>query len=124
MIKQNFVIICESAIIEKDSNNLYLLGIFENIITPKLPAIHPKFAVVTSFEGGSDEYDHKIVIRHEDGSEAAKLEGKIKFSENQKAQYIGRFIGFPFTKPGKYTFEIYLNENMQPLTSSLNIREE
>jgi len=121
MIKQNFIIICESAVIEKDTNNLYLLGTFENVFAPGAPAIQPKFAVVTNFEGGTGEYSHKIVIRHESGDELATLEGKINFVSNQKAQYIGKFIGLQFPKFGKYVIEIYVNNTIQPLAGSLNV---
>lgn len=124
MIKQNFVIICESAIIEKDTNNLYFLGIFEIIFVPREPALQPKFAVATSFEGGSGEHNHRIVIRHEFGDEIVKLEGKINFGSNQKAQYIGKFIGLSFPKFGKYVIEIYVDNTLQPLTGSLNVIEK
>lgn len=124
MIKQNFIIICESAVVEKDTNNLSLLGIFENIFAPGVPAMQPKFAVVTNFEGDAGEHDHKIVIRHESGDEIATLEGKINFVENQKAQYIGKFIGLPFPRFGKYVIEIYVDNILQPLTGSLNVEQQ
>lgn len=123
MISQNFVIICESAIIEKDTNNLYLFGIFENVSAPDVPVMQTKFAVVTNFKGGVGEHDHKIIIRHEHelGGEIKKLEGKINFSQNQKAQYIGRFFGFTFSKFGKYIIEIYVDNILQPLTGEINL---
>lgn len=124
MINQNFVIICESAIIEKETNNLYIFGVFENMFAPKIPAVQPRFAVVTNFKGGTGEHSHKIIIRHESGNEIAKLEGKINFGSNQKAQYIGKFIGLPFSRFGKYTVEIYVDEILQPLAGELNIIEK
>ena len=124
MIKQNFILICESAVIEKDTNNLYFLGVFDNISAPRIPAIQPKFAVVTNFEGGEGEHSHKIVIRDQSGNEVVKLEGKINFISNQKAQYIGKFIGFSFPKFGEYVIEIYVDEILQPLTGKLNVIEK
>ena len=123
MIKQNFIIICESAVIEKETNNLYLLGIFDEMFGPSVPIIQPKFAVITNFKGGSGEHIHQITIRHESGDEIAKLEGKINFGSNQKAQYIGKFIGLPFPKFGKYTIEIYLDNILQSSTGELNVRK-
>ena len=124
MIKQNFVIVCESAIIEKDSNNLFILGIFENMFAPNVPATHPQFAIVTSFSGGTGEHKIEIGIRHESGDEIAKLEGKILFSNTQKAQHIGRFITFPFPKFGLYKIEIYLDGALQSLVGELNVVEK
>lgn len=121
MIKQNFVIVCESAIIERDTNNLYILGVFENIFTSGTPAIQPKFAVVTNFEGGLGQHDHQIVIKDDSGNEIAKLGGKINFAGNNKAQYIGKFIGLKFPKYGKYSIEIYVDNEIKELKGSINV---
>src|SRR3989344_3659592 len=120
-IKQNFAIICESAVIDKFTNKLYLLGIFSNISTKGVPTIHPSFVIVTKFSNGSGEHPHKIVIRHDDGTEVGKLEGKINFGNNQDAQYIGRFIGVPFPKDGIYYAYIYVDDIEQPIKAKFNI---
>ena len=121
-INQNFVVVCESAVIDKFTNNLYLLGVFSNINTAGVPAVHPSFAIVTNFTGGEGEHNHKIIIRHEDGTEIGKLEGKIKFGGNNKnAQYIARFLGFPFPKYGTYYANIYIDEEEQPLKGKINV---
>jgi len=121
-INQNFAIICESAVIDKYTNNLYLLGIFSNINAVGVPAVHPSFAVVTNFSGGEGEHNHKIIIRHEDGTEIGKLEGKINFGGTEKnAQYIGRFLGFPFPKYGKYFAHIYIDDDEQPLKGKITV---
>lgn len=121
-IKQNFVIVCESAIIDKNTNNLYLLGIFSNIRAAGIPAVHPSFVVVTNFEGGEKEHAHKIIIRYEDGLEIAKLEGKILFNkDHHNAQYIGKFLGLPFPKFGVCYAYIYIDDVEQPLKAKINV---
>lgn len=123
MIKQNFAIICESAIIDKITNNLYLLGIFENTITSKLPVIS-RFAMVTKFEGGSGEHDHEIIIYDPSGNSIADLKGKINFGTNQKAQYIANFRGLQLNYFGNYKIEIYVDNILQPLNNSLNVKQK
>lgn len=121
-IKQNFTIICESAVIDKDTNKLYLLGIFTNINTKGVPAVHPLFTVVTNFSGGKGEHNHKITIQDDNGVEMGKLEGKINFGDgDQNAQYIGRFLGFPFPKYGTYYAYIYVDGIEQPLKARVNV---
>ena len=120
-IKLNFVIICESVIVDKETNNLSFLNIFENIIASGVPAIHPKFTIITKFEGGVGEHNHKIIISHESIGGVGTLSGKINFGENQKTQYIGRFVGFTFPKFGKYMIEIYVDSHLQPLKGSLEV---
>jgi len=125
MIQQDFIIVCESAMITEGSKNLNLFGIFEYMSAPGVPVIHPKFCVVTKFEGGEGEHSHDIIIRYEaTKEEIAKLKGKIVFSPNKKAQYIGTFIGFPFKNFGKYIIEIYVDDILQPLVESINVIPE
>jgi hypothetical protein len=123
MINRNFVIICESTVVEKDTNKLYILGVFENISSVKCP-VQTKFAIVTSFKGGTDNHKHKIIIRNESGDEITRLEGKISFGSSQKAQYIGNFIGLPFPKFGKYIIEVYMDDILQPLVGEINVIEK
>lgn len=121
-IQQNFAIICESAVIDKYTNKLYLLGIFTNINAKNVPAIHSGLVVVTNFSGGAGEHDHKIIIKHDDGTEIGRLEGKIRFSpEGKNTQYIGRFIGVPFPKYGAYYAYIYVDNQEQPLKAKINV---
>lgn len=120
-IKQNFVIVCESAVIDKYTNKLYLLGIFTNISAKTFPAVHPFFTVVTNFREGVGEHPHKIVIRHEDETEIVKLEGKINCESGKNAQYIGRFIGLTFPKAGIYYAYVYIDNIEQPIKAKINV---
>lgn len=120
-MKQDFVIVCESAIVDKQTNNLYILGIFENINAPNLPAIHPKISVVTKFSGGNGEHNHRIIIRHENGDKLVEFPGKINFGSTGQAQYIGSLIGLPFKQYGKHIIEIYVDNILQPMVGTINI---
>jgi hypothetical protein len=120
-IKQNFVIVCDSTIVEKDTNNLSLIGIFDSVHAPKVPMIHSKFCVVTNFEGDTGQHKHKIIIKKETGEEVVKLEGPINFGDEGKAQHIGRFFGTRFPVLGRYIVEIYLDDEIQPLNSSIKL---
>lgn len=121
-MKQNFIILCESAILEKDTEKISLIGLFEKIITDTVPIIYPKFSVVTRFEDGVGQHDHKILILHEESKKTiAELPGKIIFSDNRKAQYIGTFVGIPFSAFGKYKIETYVDNELQPINAYLEI---
>jgi len=120
-IQQNFVIVCESAVIDQQTKNLSLFNIFSNINSLGVPAFHPSFVVVTNFSGGRGEHDHSIAILHEDGTEIAKMKGKINFGEGKNAQHIGRFIGVPFPKFGKYHIKIFIDSQEQSLTGKLTV---
>ncbi len=124
MITQNFIIVCESASIDKDSNKLSLFGIFTNISAKNIPAIHPTLFVVTNFSGGEGEHTHKIIISYEGSEEIGKLEGKIVFGpDGGNAQYLGRFIGLPFPKYGIYYISVYVDGKEQPLRARINFKQ-
>jgi len=119
-MKQNFLLVCESVILDKLTGNMSLIGLFDKFMSPGTP-IFANFAVVTRFEGGSGEHNHKILVKNSSGSEIARLEGKIKFGENNNTQYIGRFAGLPLKEFGKYMIEAYVDDELQPVNSTFNV---
>lgn len=123
-MKQNLLVICEAAILDQITGNLSLINIFDKFIAKNTP-IFTNFAVVTRFEGGSEgEHIHKIIIRGGDGNEIAKLEGKINFNQNGRAQYVGRFIGLPLNRLGEYKIESYVDGDPQPIVGLINVVKE
>ena len=109
-MKQTLLSLCENAIIEKDTNKLSLIGLFDNISSSNVPVIIPRFTVFTRFEDGKDQHKHNIKIIHEEsGDIVAELPGEISFGPNGKAQYIGNFVGLPFSKFGKYKIQISID---------------
>lgn len=124
-MKQSTLLLCESIIIEKDTNKLSLIGLFDKITANKLPIPYPKFAILSRIEEGKGQHDHKITIKHsESNAVVAQLPGKINFGDSGRSQYIGNFIGVQFNEFGKYIIEIYINDKLQPLTTYIEIVKE
>ena len=123
-IEQVLLTVCESVIIEKDTGKISLIGLFERMVSVNVPTICPKFTIFTKFEKGNGDHDHRILIRPEGiKEEIAKLDGKINFSSEGKAQYVGNFIWLPFPKFGKYIIEIYVDNVLQELTSTIEVKK-
>lgn len=120
-MKQEISIICESVILDKNTNKISLIGMFDNMTSAGVPTVYPKFSVFTRFEGGEGEHNHKIIVRHEAGNPIAELSGKINFGTNKKAQYVGEFIALPFPSFGKYKIEIYIDNELQPMTNNIEV---
>ena len=124
-MKHNTLILCESVILEQGTNKVSLIGLFEGMTSVNVPSIYPKFAIFTRFEEGDGSHDHRILIRPEESKEEiVKLDGKINFSAEGKAQYVGNFIGLPFPKFGKYIIEIYVDNVLQELAGSINVKKQ
>ncbi len=124
MTQQDFVIVCEQVLIDKQSHSLSLINAFENINGAKLPIIHSKFAVVTKFKGGeaNKKLSHQILVKDDKKFEIARIDSEILFSENGKAQAVGYFMNTKFPEFGTYNIEIYLDGELQPLSTEINIK--
>ena len=111
-IKPTLLIMCDSAIIDRDTSKISLIGIFEGFKSKSKPAIYPQFTIFTRFENGDGKHSHNVKIRQNNSKNIiAELKGEINFSIKGNAQHVGSFIGLPFPDFGKYTIEVYLDDN-------------
>lgn len=117
MAKLNFVIICDMAFITKETDNLNLIGVFENIVASSFPAIHPRFSVVTNIEAEENtEHDILLVVKKGE-DEIIRTSGSFI---GIKHRWICDFVNFRFPEAGEYIFEISLDG--RPLDStSINL---
>ena len=108
MAKLNFLHICESAFLTKDSNNLNVIGIFDSINTLGFPATHPRFAIVVNITPDTS------------GSHAINLtiakdlknifEAKMSYDRAEKRiQIIQNFVGLAFPEEGVYRVKVGLD---------------
>lgn len=122
MIKLNFVIICDNAVIDEKTKNLSLLGIFNTIGAKSLPAVHPKFNIVTKYTGDPGSYTQIIVIKHKESQEeVAKLQSQFNITIS-KAQFIGNFLNVPLRREGEYEVEVFVDERIQDLKTNFILK--
>jgi hypothetical protein len=98
---------------------LNILGIFDEINTPKLPAQLPIFYVVVSYEAGPAEFDSEksaqIAVTDADGNVMVRLEQKIvvlrasRPGTRSTMNQISGIVGLPFPKAGDYQFAILID---------------
>lgn len=120
MAKLNFVIVCDMAFITAQTGNLNIIGVFENIVAPSFPAIHPRFSMV-AVVGAEENSEHNILLIVRKGEDEIKRTSIV--FRGIKHRWIHDFINFRFPEAGEYTFEISLDE--KPLGSiSINLINE
>ena len=105
------------------SGKLNILGIFDRISTSGFPAQHPHIALVLRFTAsGKESGSHSVVIRLSDpeGQEVLSLNGEITVPSGPVGG--GGRLAVPqivnmervvFPRPGRYAFEISLDDEHQ-----------
>ena len=105
--------LCDAATIE--SGKLNILGAFDVITAPKLPAIHPQCAVALRFRFNAiDGTSHKISVKFVDADGQyliSPTEGmvKINFQEGQRtssANLVLNIQGLKFEQFGEYAIDL------------------
>ena len=101
-IKINYFMMGEAALIDKETGNLSIINIFENINSTVFPAKHPKFTVVANFTAARPENLRCHIDLDIPGSGRVKGQD-FSFnteSDNQKIQIINNFVDVVFAEEG------------------------
>ena len=111
--KLDFIHVCESAFLSKETNNLNIIGIFNNIMSLGTPAVHPKMAIAfgMTVEAGG----HKVAIKILSPSKTVIAELKNDFIQEEGAtnfQSILNFVNFVFPEYGVYKIDVFLDETI------------
>ena len=111
---------------------LNILGIFDEINPPKLPAQLPIFYVVISYEAGPAEFETEkstqIAMTDADGNVMVRLEQKITVPRASRPgtrstmNQISGIVGLPFPRAGDYQFAILI-DGREDKTVRLRINE-
>lgn len=104
-----------------EGQKLNILGIFTNIFSEAVPAVHPQMMLVTRFEFSSSEAGTKnfaIELVDEDGQEILSLSGELRFERERDGRptilnQIFRLHNVTFPKFGDYEFRILINGDLK-----------
>ncbi|MFA7191845.1 MAG: hypothetical protein WC089_00900 [Candidatus Paceibacterota bacterium] len=121
----NFFLISESFLIENVSNNLSLIGVFENINSPIIPIAYPKFSASVNFTVLEPaNLKCSVVIYDPDGIEIARTQefSTQTINKNQKVQLLNSFVNTVFNKLGNYSVNLIVNDEKISL-SNLTIKK-
>jgi hypothetical protein len=113
-------VFCDTALISKE-NKLSIIGIFDQIITDKLPFNFPKMSLVAVI-GGQPQSPHTLQLTITDpaGKIVTKLDMQVTLGAGGSSNLISEITNFPLSLTGAY--KISLSEGKQELLSKqLNI---
>lgn len=101
-----------------EEGKLNVLGIFDQITTAVLPALHPQAHLVLRFEASAPEQgkskDLRIELIDADGRREMAIEGRFSVPTFEgrvlvTLSEIIRINNILFTKPGDYSFRVLIN---------------
>ena len=92
-MKITYLHFCETAIVEQDSGNLCIIGIFENINVKNFPAEHPIMSFVAGFEGEQGEYKVEVIFSDKK-EEILKLDSNLHIGQNGKCNWVYKIVGY------------------------------
>lgn len=110
--------VCSDAANVSREGKLNLLGIFNSIHAAQFPCSHPHLALVLRVEAGvGEEGAHPLEIKlvDEDGHEIFVVGGQVTLQGAEPgrpmtAQTIMDINNFQLSRPGVYTFEIFIDK--------------
>lgn len=117
-IKNTFFLLADSVIQDEQSKKISLINIFDQLNTPKFPALVPPFFLVSQFvivnsksnkTNNSGLIEYKFTITEAGGDEISLGSGKIKREFDKKLGAIMKVNGYVFKKAGSHLFKFIID---------------
>jgi hypothetical protein len=99
-----------------------VVGIFDRIFAPQFPCVHPVVAIYVKLADALGRYKVRVEFREAEEDRCVSAFEGIDLEVKDRLQGVEFGIathGLPLQKPGRYLFQLYLNEEYSassPLT--------
>ncbi|MCK6479741.1 MAG: hypothetical protein HUU06_09660 [Planctomycetaceae bacterium] len=106
-------LLCDYVIHEAGSNKKSLIGIFEQVNSPRFPFRHGRISVYANIADAHGTYDLALrLVRLRDGKVLFEGKGlRIQVNDPLQVSELGMNLeGIGFEEPGKYEFALYAND--------------
>lgn len=75
------LVICDVVIEDKRTGNKTLVGLFNNIIAPQMPAVHPRMFLMASLTSGRGTWPFTFRITGPSGQEIFRMQETTRFTD-------------------------------------------
>lgn len=106
-------LLCDYVLHEAGSNKKSLIGIFEQVNSPRFPFRHGRMSVYANFTDAHGTYELGLrLVRIRDGKILMEAKGmRIQVADPLQVSELGvNLEGIVFEEPGKYEFALYGND--------------
>ncbi len=112
MKKTNFVHVSENAFFSQEGK-LSVIGIFDKIITTRLPVVQPGFAISLNVTSEVGTHKVKVEIVSPDNKLVVSVGGMVEVKNTEGgANFIANLVGVPFVIAGKYVVKVFLDDEI------------
>ena len=103
---------------QDNQSKLTIVGTFDSIHSKQFPATHPACAIACRMRFGASEtgdHDFRLRLIDSEGKEVIQpIEGKMHIGDPPNGQFssiniVVNFNQLKLDKPGRYSFELYIN---------------
>ena len=104
-------LIADAVIQDRLTGKWSVVGVFDRILGPSFPCIHPTVAIYVKLADAQGRYTVKIEFRDSADRVVLACEGIAFEAANplEGVQFGVTTQGLPLEKPGRYQFQLYLN---------------
>jgi hypothetical protein len=106
------VVVCNDVIEDKRTNNKSLIGIFNAVAAPKVPATHPRMVVMASITNADREVPIQLVLRAPSGGDVMRVDGRVPMQDKLAVMdVVFELNGIPLEEFGTYIIDIMSGSN-------------
>ncbi len=100
------MLLCDYVVIDAETRNKSLIGIFNRINASKFPVRHDRMHVFVALTNGHGAYDAALKVKNSLGEEVMSLDGKVEMQDPLAVAEINFNIrGLVIPQPGRYFVE-------------------
>ena len=102
------MVICDMVLRDESTHNVSLVGLFNAITTPRLPAIHNRMHVFVSLTGMHGKHDFVLQCKAPDEGIVFEVKGEVAMEDPLAVADLNlQLRGIVFQVAGNYVFELY-----------------
>ena len=104
------MLLCDYVIVDAETRNKSLIGIFNRINASKYPVRHDRMHVFVALTDGHGEYKASLKVKNSRGEELLSLGGDVKMKDPLGVAELNFNIrGMVIPEPGRYFVEFWCN---------------
>jgi hypothetical protein len=105
------LVLCDLIIEDKRTNNKTLVGVFSGIVTPHIPAVHPRMFVLASLTSGRGEWSFSVRITAPSGAEMMHMHDVARFTDPLVVHdLVIELRNLPLSEPGVHFVDLLLGD--------------
>lgn len=110
------LVLCNDVLEDKRTGNKSLIGLFNGVLCPGLPAVHPRMFLLASLTSGIGEWPFSFRITAPSGVEVFRMQETLHMKDPLAGHdVVVELRNLPLTEPGVHYVDLYVGD--KPLSN-------